>query len=275
MVKKNKSSLRLKLSLFVIILFFAVSILSPLLPIHDPYRIDLESLKKPPDIQHPFGTDNKGRDMFARVVHGGKISIGVAIIAAFVSGMIGFIVGVTSGYFGGRFDAVMMSIVDFVLSFPSLLFAVAISVILPPGIYTVMIALSAVGWTSFARLIRSHVLTIKTMPFIDAAKAIGCGRLRILLLHIAPLCIPISLVMMGIKLGGFILTEATLSFLGLGAQPPVPTWGSMISANRAYVLAAPWMVIFPGLAISITAFCFNMAGESLKTRYEFDKNSRV
>lgn len=265
----NKIPLKLLLPLLVIALLFAASVLSHLLPLYDPNKIDLDSIKRPPSAEHPFGTDSKGRDMLARVIYGGKISIGVAVAAALLSAFVGFSVGIASGYFGGRLDTVLMSVVDFILSFPSLLLAIAISVIMPPGIYTVMIAISAVGWTSFARLIRGHVLTIKDMPFVDAARAMGCSNLRILVLHITPMCIPLSLVMMGIKLGGFILTEATLSFLGLGAQPPTPTWGSMISANRAYILTAPWMVLFPGLAISITAFCFNMLGESLKERLPF------
>ncbi len=183
-----------------------MSILSPLLPLHDPYKMDLEAMKQPPGIEHPFGTDNKGRDMFARVIYGAKTSIGVAVVAAFVSAFIGFFVGIVSGYFGGRLDTVLVSVTDFILSFPSLLLAIAISVVLPPGIYTVMLAISTVSWTSFARLIRGHVLTLKDMPFVDAARAVGCGDLRILLLHIAPLCIPLGLVMMGIKLGGFVLT---------------------------------------------------------------------
>lgn len=267
-----RNNLKLFLPIGIIIFLFAISIAALFLSTCDPNKIDLNSIKRPPSMAHLFGTDNKGRDIFARVIHGGRISIGVAVVAAFVSAFIGFGVGIVSGYFGGRLDTVLMSVVDFILSFPSLLLAIAISMILPPGIYTVMIAISAVGWTSFARLIRGHVLTIKGMPFVDAAMAMGCSNLRILGLHIAPLCIPLSLVMMGIKLGGFILTEATLSFLGLGAQPPTPTWGSMISANRAYILIAPWMVFFPGLAISITAFCFNMLGELLKERYEFKDN---
>lgn len=257
-----------KIALFVISLFFAVSLLSPFLPLRDFSRVDLDSLKKHPGLEYPFGTDNKGRDIFARVIYGGKISIGVAIVAAFVSAFIGFSVGLVSGFFGGRLDTALMSFVDFVLSFPSLLLAIAISIILPPGIYTVMIAIAVVGWASFARLIRGHVLTLKDMPFVEAARAMGCSNLRILFYHIAPLCVPLSLVMMGVKLSGFILTEATLSFLGLGAQPPIPTWGSMISANRAYILTEPWMVIFPGLAISVTAFCFNVFGEALKERLE-------
>ena len=267
-VRSFRNNLKLFLPGGIIILLFVVSIIAPSLSIYDPNKIDLDSIKRPPGIDHPFGTDSKGRDMFARVVYGAKTSIGVAVVAAFVSAFIGFLVGIVSGYFGGRLDTVLMSITDFILSFPSLLLAIAISVILPPGIYTVMIAISVVSWTSFARLIRGHVLTVRDMPFVDAARAVGCGDLRILLLHIAPLCVPLGLVMMGIKMGGFVLTEATLSFLGLGAQPPAPTWGSMISANRAYILTEPWMVIFPGLAIFITAFCFNMAGESLKDRQE-------
>lgn len=266
--KGFRDSLRLFLPFSIIIFLLTASVAAPFLSIHDPNKINLDLIKRPPSLEHPFGTDSKGRDIFARVIYGGKVSIGVAIVAAFVSAFIGFGIGVVSGYFGGRLDTVLMSVVDFILSFPSLLLAIAISVILPPGIYTVMLAISAVGWTSFARLIRGHVLTIKSMPFVDAARAIGCSNLRILLVYVAPLCMPLSLVMMGIKLGGFILTEATLSFLGLGAQPPTPTWGSMISANRAYILTAPWMVIFPGLAISITAFCFNMLGESLKERFD-------
>lgn len=266
--KGFRNSLRLFLPFSIIIFLLAASVAAPFLSIHDPNKISLDSIKRPPSLEHPFGTDSKGRDMLSRVIYGGKISIGVAVAAALFSAFVGFSVGIASGYFGGRLDTVLMSFVDFILSFPSLLLAIAISVILPPGIYTVMLAISAVGWTSFARLIRGHVLTIKGMPFVDAARAMGCSNLRILLVHVAPLCMPLSLVMMGIKLGGFILTEATLSFLGLGAQPPTPTWGSMISANRAYILTAPWMVIFPGLAISITAFCFNLLGEALKERFD-------
>jgi peptide/nickel transport system permease protein len=269
MAKKSKGWLPLLFVLFLLIL----SVASPLLPMYDPEKIDLDSISKSPGLEHPFGTDSKGRDIFARVVSGGRISISVAIAAAFISAVIGFTVGLTSGYFGGAFDTVAMSIVDFVLSFPSLLLAIAITVVLPPGIYTVMIALSAVGWTSFARLIRGHVITLRERAFVDAARAVGCSDMRILFRHIAPLCIPLALVLTGIKLGGFLLTEATLSFLGLGAQPPTATWGSMISANRTYVIGAPWMVLFPGIALSLTAYCFNLIGESLKKRYGIEHSA--
>jgi peptide/nickel transport system permease protein len=257
-----------RISLIIISIFFILSIASPMLDMQNPYEINLDSINLPPSTNHFFGTDNKGRDIFSRVVYGAKISIGVSIAGAVISAFFGLSIGIISGYFGGRIDSLLMGFVDFALSFPSLLLAIAISIALPSGIYTVMIAIASVNWTSFARMIRGHVMTIRGMAFIDAARAIGCGNLRILIYHIAPQCITLSLVMMGIKLGGLILTEAALSFLGLGVQPPTPTWGYMVSANRAYILTSPWMVIFPGAAISITAFCFNIIGENLSKKYE-------
>jgi ABC-type dipeptide/oligopeptide/nickel transport system permease subunit len=257
-----------RLSLFLLVLCLGASLSAPLLPVHDPYEINLEASKVAPNLDHPFGTDAKGRDIFSRVLHAGSTSLGVALAAACISSGVGFAVGLAAGYCGGKVDMLLMALVDVVLSFPSLLLAVAISLVFPPGVHTVTIALSAVGWTSFARLVRGHVLTLNGSAFVDAARAMGCGHVRIMVRHIAPLCIPLMLVMMGIKLGGFILTEATLSFLGLGPQPPLPSWGSMISAHRAYVLSAPWMVFFPGMALSVAAYCANLVGESLRERYE-------
>src|SRR5208283_515426 len=263
----EKRDNKVVLPLFFVVFLFVLSLLFPLLPFHDPDKINLDSLSRSPGMEHPFGTDSKGRDICTRVIYGGRISISIAVAAAFISAVFGFVVGLTAGYFGGAFDTAAMAIVDFVLSFPSLLLAIAISVVMPPGIYTVMIALAAVGWTSFARLVRGRVLTLKDMAFVDAARAVGCSDIRIMFVHLAPLCFQLALVLTGIKLGGFLITEATLSFLGLGAQPPTATWGSMISANRNYVLSAPWMVLYPGIALSLTAFCFNLLGESLKRKY--------
>ena len=160
-----------------------------------------------------------------------------------------------------------MMVVDLVLAFPSLLLAIGISVILPPGIYTVMIAIASVGWASFARLIRGYVLSCREEPFIEAAQAVGCGNIRILFVHLLPQCLPLILVMGGLKLAGYILTEASLSFLGLGAQPPTPSWGAMVSANRVFIISASWMVIFPGLAIAVTSLCFNILGDALRDKY--------
>lgn len=255
------------ISIAILISISLLSLFAPFIAKYNPNKIDLDNLKKPPSFEHPFGTDNKGRDIFSRVLYGGRISISVAMMAAFLSMGIGLVVGLFSGYFGGRIDTAITAIVDLILSFPALLLAIGISIILPPGIYTVMIAIAAVGWASFARLIRGYILTLREAPFVEAARALGCSDMRILFVHLMPQCIPLSLIMMGLKLGGYILTEASLSFLGLGAQPPTPTWGSMVSANRAYISSAPWMVLFPGLMIAITALCFNILGDTLRDRY--------
>jgi len=256
-----------KISLCLLVLISLLSFSAPLISPYDPDIIDLDSIKKPPGLQHLFGTDNKGRDIFSRVLYGGRISITVAVLAAFLSMGIGLIIGLFSGYLGGKIDTAIMAIVDLILSFPVLLLAIGVSVVLPPGIYTVMIAIAAVGWASFARLIRGYILILKEALFVEAAKALGCSQTRVLFIHLMPQCIPILLVLMGLKIGGYILTEASLSFLGLGAQPPAATWGSMVSANRSFISSAPWMVLFPGFLIAITALCFNALGDSLRDRY--------
>ncbi len=248
---------------FISLLCFTAPLICP----HNPDTINLDSIKEPPSLHHLLGTDNKGRDILSRVLHGGRISIGVAFVAAVLSMGIGLIVGLVSGYAGGKIDIAFMAFIDLILSFPAFLLAIGISVVLPPGIFTVMIAIAAVGWASFARLIRGYILTVKEAAFVESAKAVGCSRMRILFVHLMPQCIPLIFVMMGIKLGGYILTEASLSFLGLGAQPPTATWGAMVSANRAYISSAPWMVFFPGLMIAITSLCFNMMGDALRDRY--------
>lgn len=250
-----------------LVVIISASVFAPMLTPYDPNEINLDELRQPPDLRHPFGTDSKGRDVLSRVLYGGRISLSVALTAALLSIGIGLLAGLIAGYAGGRTDTVIMLIVDFILAFPSLLLAIGISVIMTPGIYTVMIAISAVGWASFARVIRGQVLSLRSSPFIEAARAIGCGNRRIIFVHLLPQCIPLCLVMMGLKLGGYILTEASLSFLGLGAQPPSPSWGAMISSSRAFMVSAPWVVLFPGLAITVSSLCFNLLGDMLGDRY--------
>lgn len=256
-----------KIAGFTIIIISILAVFSSFLSPYDPEKIDLDTIKEPPGIKHPFGTDNKGRDILSRVLYGGRISVSIAVIAASISMFIGLVMGLCSGYLGGKIDTAIMAVVDLILAFPSLLLAIGVSIIFPAGVYTVMIAIAFVGWASFARLIRGHVLTLKDAAYIEAAEAIGCSRFRILFVHLMPQCLPIGLVMAGIKLGGYVLTEASLSFLGLGAQPPMPTWGSMVSMNRAYIASEPWMVLFPGMAIAVTALCFNVLGDALRDKY--------
>ncbi|MDP2167143.1 MAG: ABC transporter permease [Thermodesulfovibrionales bacterium] len=256
-----------KAALIVIAALCLLAVLAPMILPYAPDRIDLDSLKNAPGLKHPFGTDQKGRDVMVRVLAGGRISLGVALVSAVIAMGAGLLVGLLSGYYGGRLDTALMAAVDLVLSFPSLLLAIGISILLPPGIYTVMIAIASVGWASFARLIRGYVLSLKESPFVDAARAVGCGNARIIFRHLMPQCLPLSLVMLGLKTGGYIITEASLSFLGLGAQPPVASWGSMISAGRSYILSAPWMVLAPGIAIAVAALSFNILGDALSERY--------
>jgi len=256
-----------KIMLSVLIIIFLLSLFAPYLVKYDPEKIDLESLKEPPSLKHPLGTDNKGRDILARILSGGRISLSIAIASAFLSVSAGLVIGLCSGYFGGRTDIMIMAFTDLVLSFPALLLAIGISILLQPGISTVMIAISSVGWASFARLIRGHIMTLRNMDFVEAAESIGCSHARILFVHLMPQCIPLVIVMTGMKIGGYILTEASLSFLGLGAQPPTASWGSMINAGRAYISSAPWMVFSPGLMIAVTALSFNMLGDTLQEKY--------
>jgi peptide/nickel transport system permease protein len=264
-----------KISSAVLVLLFLISIFSPHILPYEPDAINLDSLKQPPSWSHLFGTDNKGRDILARILHGGKISLSISVIAAFISMSIGLTIGLISGYAGGKTDTFLMALVDLILSFPAFLLAIGISVVLPPGIYTVMIALSAVGWATFARLIRGHVLSLKEAAFIEAAHALGCSSSRVVLVHLLPQCIPLALVMTGLKAGGYILTEAGLSFLGLGAQPPTATWGAMISSSRVFINSAPWMVVFPGMLIAITAISFNLLGDALKEKYDVRNRERL
>ncbi|GBE00292.1 glutathione transport system permease protein GsiD [bacterium BMS3Abin07] len=253
--------------IYLLCLIITVTIIAPVITGSDPLKIDLDSLKQPPSIHHLFGTDTKGRDIFSRVLYGGRVSLGISLLAAVFSMSIGFLVGLIAGYAGGRIDSILTALIDLVLSFPSLLLAIGISVVLPPGIYTVMIAIASVGWASFARVIRGYILTIREMPYVESARAVGCSGTRILLFYLLPQCIPIGIVMMGLKLGGYIITEASLGFLGLGQQPPAPSWGGMISAGRAYILSEPWIVFFPGAAIVVTALCFNLLGDILRDSY--------
>lgn len=256
-----------RIAIAVLFVSSLLSIFAPLISRYDPDGINLDRLKEPPSFEHPMGTDNKGRDILSRILYGGRISLSIALAAVLSSTSIGLVVGLCSGYLGGKIDTALTALVDLILSFPSLLLAIGISVILPPGIYTVMIAIVSVGWASFARLVRAHIMVLREATFVEAARSIGCGNFRIVFRHLMPHCVPLLLVMGGLKMGSYILTEASLSFLGLGAQPPTATWGSMINANRAYISSAPWMVFYPGLMIAISALCFNVLGDALRDKY--------
>lgn len=199
-----------KIAAGILTAIFSISLFSSFIVSYDPDTIDLDSLREPPSLRHALGTDNKGRDILARVLYGGRISISISIFAALLSMGIGLVIGLVSGYFGGKVDIFFMAVVDLILAFPALLLAIGVSIVFPPGIYTVMIALSLVGWASFARLIRGHVLSLRESSFIEAARAVGCNNTRIIFVHLLPQCIPLAFVMTGLKLGGYILRQRQL-----------------------------------------------------------------
>lgn len=252
----------------LLILLVLTAVVGPLLTPQDPLAMDLDSLKQPPSKAHLLGTDSKGRDIFARIVYGARISFAVGIIASALSLCIGIFFGLIAGYFGGRTDIILSQIFDIFLAFPSLLLAIGISAVMPPGLVSAMLAITLVGWAGFARLVRGLALSLKEQTYVEASRALGARPARILYKHILPNALPLILVAGSLRVGGFILLEAALSFLGLGVQPPTPTWGSMISLNRAYINSAPWMVIFPGLAISITVISFNILGDFLRDKLD-------
>jgi peptide/nickel transport system permease protein len=256
------------IAVILLVLLVLTAVVGPYLAPQDPLAMDLDSLKQPPSKAHLLGTDSKGRDIFSRIVYGTRISLAVGIIASALSLCIGIFFGLIAGYFGGRTDIILSQIFDIFLAFPSLLLAIGISAVMPPGLVSAMLAITLVGWAGFARLVRGLTLSLKEQTYVEASRALGATPVRILYRHILPNALPLILVAGSLRVGGFILLEAALSFLGLGVQPPTPTWGSMISLNRAYINSAPWMVIFPGLAISITVISFNILGDFLRDKLD-------
>jgi peptide/nickel transport system permease protein len=264
-VTANVPALLAALMLIVLVL---TALVGPFLVSHDPLAVDLDSSRQPPGRAHLLGTDNIGRDILSRIIAGTRISLGVGIAASLFSLCIGTFFGLVAGYFGGSTDLVLSQVFDIFLAFPSLILAIGISAIMPPGLFSAMLAITLVSWAGFARLVRGMTLSLKEQTYIEASRAIGASTGRILFRHILPNALPLLLVAGSLRVGGFILLEAALSFLGLGVQPPTPTWGSMISLNRSFINSAPWMVIFPGLAISITVISFNILGDFLRDKLD-------
>jgi len=255
-------------AIILLALLILTAAIGPFFVSYDPLDMDLDQLKKPPSKDHLLGTDSTGRDVLSRMVSGARISLAVGIIASALSLCIGILFGLMAGYFGGTVDTLFSQAFDIFLAFPSLLLAIGISAVMTPGLTSAMLAITLVGWAGFARLVRGITLSLKEHTYVEASRALGATPARILFKHILPNALPLLLVAGSLRVGGFILLEAALSFLGLGVQPPTPTWGSMISLNRAYINSAPWMVIFPGLAISITVISFNILGDFLRDKLD-------
>jgi peptide/nickel transport system permease protein len=220
---------------------------------------------KPPGSQFWMGTDNLGRDVFSRVVYGARISVTVGFGAVLVSNLLAGLIGVTSGYFGGKYDMAIQRVVDAWQSFPFLVVILSIMAVLGPGLLNVILALGVLGSAGASRIIRGATISVAQNQYIEAARALGAGHARIMTRYIVPNVMPTLIVIATIGLGGFILAESALSFLGFGVPPPYPSWGAMLSGSgRSYFYSAPWMAIWPGTAISLAVFGFNMLGDALR-----------
>lgn len=232
-----------------------------------PYPYDLQdysSVKQFPSKAHPFGTDNYGRDIFSRVIYGTRVSLQIGFISLAVGALIGTILGTLSGYFGGRTDTVIMRFTDIIMSIPKVVLAIAVASTLGPGLVNAMIAVAISSIPNFARVARASTLTVRDQDYIEAAKAIGAGNFRIIFRHILPNILAPIIVQATLGVGISIILAASLSFLGLGVEPPTPEWGAMLSAARTFIRDEWYMVLFPGLAIMVTVLALNLLGDGLR-----------
>lgn len=267
MFKSARSILDDKLALIglsTIIILLVIAICAPSVSPYDPMKINLQEHLSPPSLEHPMGTDDLGRDYLSRIIYGTRISMTAAALITMISLIIGLIVGTASGYFGGIVDETLMRIVDIMLAFPSLIITIAIAGILGPTFENLIIAMTVTGWVGYSRLIRSSVLLVKEQDFVVSSKAIGCSDLRVVFDHIVPNAIAPIVVLATLDMGNVILGLCGMSFLGLGAQPPTPEWGSMLEAGKPFMESMPTLMIFPGLMIMITVMAFNFLGDGLR-----------
>ncbi|WP_347266756.1 nickel transporter permease [Paracoccus sp. (in: a-proteobacteria)] len=241
-----------------------VALLAPLIAPHDPFAQSLQMRLQPPSAAHWFGTDELGRDVLSRLMYGARITLYIAALTAVIVGPVGLIVGTVSGYFGGWLDLVLMRVVDVFLAFPSLILALAFVTALGPGIENAVIALSLSAWPPIARLARAETLSIRKSDYVSAMRMQGASHLRIIWSDVVPMCLPSVVVRLTLNLAIVILTAAGLGFLGLGAQPPSPEWGAMLSTGREFMMNAWWAATIPGLAILLTSLAVNLAGDGLR-----------
>lgn len=257
-------------SLVIIAIPGFAAILAPFIAIQDPYTVDLDSIRRPPSAEHILGTDSAGRDMWARMVCGARISMSVGFVANVISISLGVLIGTVSGYVGGGIDNILMRFTELVLNFPTFLAILMLVALLGPNIINVMVVIGVLGWEGLARLLRTQVLSLREKVFVEAARCIGTPNSRIVFRHILPNLQPYILVAATLGVAGTILTESALSFLGLGAQIPQASWGSMLnSAQSLTVLTnSPWLWLPPGIAISVAVLAMNFVGDGLRDAFD-------
>ena len=267
-LKRNKLAMAgLVWSIFMVLVALTADLWVPQ-TLGSPTAIDSATMtansRLPPSMEHPFGTDTLGRDVLCRVVYGARISLAVGLLATAISTVIGLVMGALAAYYGGIWDTIIMRLADIFLAFPYTLFVIAMLAVIGPGIQNVFIAIGILGWPSIARVFRSAILSVKENDYVDAARAMGASDARIIARHILPNSVASIIVYATRNIGGAILTESALSFLGMGVVPPDPSWGIMISDGETYLATQPWLMIMPGIAILTTVLAFTLLGDGLR-----------
>jgi len=252
----------------IVVLLAAVAVWAPDLAPQSPVEQNLSEDLRPPRVEHPFGQDKLGRDVCSRVFYGARVSLAVGVLVACISAVLGLGVGAVAGYAGGRTDELVMRGIDVLLAFPGILLAIGLSAVLGPSLRNVLLALCAIGWTGYARLVRGEVLAWREREFVAAAIALGAPPVRVLCRHVIPQLLTPLVVQATFGAAGAIVAEASLSFLGLGVQPPTPSWGAMLNEGRSFLLVAPHVAIFPGLAIMLTVLGLNCLGDALRDAFD-------
>lgn len=260
--------------MLIVLIVLCMAIFAPLVAPHDPEKVDLGLRLLPPfgfegsQIAYPLGTDSLGRDVFSRTVYGSQKSLLVSFSATMISTIIGVILGMFAGYYGGYVDAVIGKLADIQLAFPLILLAIAVIAVLGTSTLNLIVVFGITNWVVYAKVSRGAVLSLKEKEFVEAARSIGAGDLRIMLLHIFPNIFPSIVVITTLSLAGTIISESSLSFLGFGVPPPHPTWGGMLSEGRQYIYDGWWVATFPGLAISLTVLGVNLFGDGLRDVFD-------
>lgn len=247
-----------------VLFLITISLLAPFIAPYDPTTIDVHNVLSPPDKAHLLGTDELGRDVLSRMIWGSRVSLKVGFVAVGIAILIGIIIGALAGFYGGRTDAVLMRFVDIMLAFPTFFLILAVIAILEPSIFTIMMVIGVTGWMDVARLVRAEFLTLKERDFVTAARALGANDLRLIFRHMLPNALSPVFVAATFGVAGAILTESGLSFLGLGVQPPNPSWGNILTSGKDNIEVAWWLSVYPGLAILITVLSYNLIGEGLR-----------
>jgi peptide/nickel transport system permease protein len=258
----------IRVGLVIVVVAILAALAGPSLSPYNPAAQELARRLEPPTLSHPLGLDELGRDILARLLSGARISLLVGLAVVSVSSLVGMLLGSVAGYFGGRVDDVISRVVDVLMAFPGILLAIALVAVLGPSLTNVVLALSVIGWVGYARLVRGQALRARELDFVQAARALGASSTRIVIRHVLPTAFPAVVVQATLGMAGAIIAEASLSFLGLGVQPPTPSWGTMLDAGRAHLFDAPHLTIFPGLAIALLVLGFNFLGDGLRDRVD-------